>query len=99
MIVLDAPTPFDGMIAFLLISIRLAAMFLAGPLFSAAVVTLPQRIALTLGVTIALYGTIDVPKMDFISVQGLIVVAQEILVGAFIGFFMQFAFSAVTFSG
>ena len=99
MIVLDAPTLFDGLIAFLLISIRLASMFLAGPLFSAAVVTLPQRIALTLGVTIALYGTIDVPKIDFISVQGLVVVAQEIMVGATIGFFMQFAFAAVTFSG
>jgi len=99
MIVLDAPTLFDGLIAFLLISIRLGSMFLAGPLFSAAVITLPQRIALTLGVTIALYGTIDVPKIDFISVQGLVVVAQEIMVGATIGFFMQFAFAAVTFSG
>ena len=36
MIVLDSPTLFDGMAAFLLVSIRLGAMFLAGPLFSAA---------------------------------------------------------------
>jgi flagellar biosynthetic protein FliR len=99
MIVLDVPTLYDGMLVFLLISIRLGAMFLAGPLFSAAVVTLPQRIALTMGVTIALYGTIPVPKIDFISFQGLIVISQEILVGSLIGFFMQFAFSAVTFSG
>ncbi len=99
MIVLDSPTLFDGMVAFLLVSIRLGAMFLAGPLFSAAVVTLPQRIALTMGVTIALFGTVDVPKIDFISMQGFILVAQEILVGSLIGFFMQFAFSAVTFAG
>ena len=99
MIVLDAPTLFDGMVAFLVISIRMGSMFLAAPLFSAAAVNLPQRTALTMGMTVAVFSAVKPPQIDYFSAQGFVVLAQEVIIGTMIGFFMQFAFATVTFAG
>jgi flagellar biosynthesis protein FliR len=99
MIVLDDATLYSTGVAFFLISIRLAAMILAAPLFSAAAITLPIRIALVMSLAAVLTPTLNVPPVSLISLTGFLLIAQEILLGLAIGFIMQIAFAAVAMAG
>ncbi len=99
MIVLEDSALFAGLVSFFLISVRLSAMMLAAPFFSAATISVPMRVALALGLAVILTAKIKTPTTDLLSVPGFLVVMQEVLIGTAIGFVLQLAFAAVAMAG
>lgn len=99
MIVLDDASLFTTGVTFFLISIRLAAMILAAPLFSAAAITLPIRIALVMSIAAIITPTVTVQLPNLASLNGFLIITQEILLGLSVGFIMQLAFAAVAMAG
>ena len=99
MIVLDDKTLFEGLAAFMLLSVRLGAMMLAAPFYSAAAISVPVRVLLTVTLSIVMIGAVPVPQVDVLSWQGAIALAREALIGAAIGFVMQLAFAAIAVAG
>ncbi len=99
MIVLQDTALFQGLAAFFLVSVRISAMMLAAPIYSAGSVSTPMRILLTLGIAGVLVGVVPVPQIDLLTVQGALAVAREALIGIAIGFVVQIAFAAVAVAG
>ena len=99
MIVLEQSDILNFVSNFMLISIRLSAMFLIAPFFSAATISIPIRILVTVGIAILMISVIETPTFDPFSVRGILLLIQEALIGATIGFVMQLAFAAVSVSG
>ena len=77
--------------------IRISAMLMAAPVFGARMV--PVRVRLALAVTLAwiLSPTVypDVAVIDPISAEGLMVGAQQVMIGLAMGFTLQMVFSAM----
>ena len=98
MIVLEQSDLLNFVSNFMLISVRLSAMFLIAPFFSAATISIPIRILVTVSIAILMISVIDTPSLDPFSVRGILLLIQEALIGATIGFVMQLAFAATTSS-
>jgi len=58
MILLGQDVLMKELVAFMLLAVRMGAMFAAAPILSATAVTLPIRIALTLAVTLAIASSV-----------------------------------------
>jgi flagellar biosynthetic protein FliR len=99
MIVLQEDFVMGKLADFFLLSIRLSALFLAAPILSASAVSLPIRIALTLGITVVLAGVVPVPKVDIASPAGVMMIFGEALIGLTIGLIFQLAFAALAIAG
>jgi len=99
MIVLDNATLLDTLVAFMLVSVRISAMLLAAPLFSASSVSIPIRITTALAISVMLVQAVATPKVDILSPAGALAVAGEAIVGAAIGFLFQIGFAAVSLAG
>lgn len=54
MIILDNAALLDTLVAFMLVSIRISAMMLAAPIFSASSVSIPIRIVISLAIGVML---------------------------------------------
>ncbi|MEZ0232610.1 MAG: flagellar biosynthetic protein FliR [Methylophilaceae bacterium] len=79
---------------------RVLAMIAASPIFSHGAI--PTRVQAGVGVLITLATMPMLPPMphfDIISLQGLLILAQQILIGAAIGLSMRIVFSAVEMAG
>jgi flagellar biosynthetic protein FliR len=99
MIVLDDAQLYATGLSFFLISLRLSAMVLAAPLFSAAAITAPIRIALVMSIAAILTPVVPAPQLNIMSAAGFITIAQEIILGLSIGFIMQMVFAAIAMAG
>jgi flagellar biosynthetic protein FliR len=99
MIILSDEFLMQTVATFLLLTVRLSAFFLVAPLFSASAVTLPIRIAIMMGLTIALMGSIVVPTIDLFSPAGVAVIAHEVVIGISVGIIFQIAFAGVAMAG
>ncbi len=99
MMVLDNATLLDTLVAFMLVSVRISAMLLAAPLFSASSVSIPIRIATALAISVMLVQAIPTPKIDLYSPEGALALAGEAIIGAAIGFLMQLGFAAAQLAG
>ena len=99
MIVLDNAQLLDQLAVFMLVSIRITALFLAAPFFSAASITVPMRIITTMAIAALMVGAIKAPRIDVFSPAGAVALANEALIGAIIGFMFQMVFSAVSMAG
>jgi flagellar biosynthetic protein FliR len=99
MIVLDDAELMNGLLTFFLLSLRLSAMFLAAPIFSAASITVPVRVMMTVTLAAALYGSVRVPAVELLSIPGALLITRELLIGIAMGFIMQLAFAAVAMAG
>ena len=99
MIILDNATLLDTLVAFMLVSIRISAMLLAAPLFSASSVSIPIRIVTSLAIAVMLVQAVPTPKIDLLSPMGALAIAGEVIVGAAIGFIFQLGFAAVQLAG
>ena len=89
MIVLDNATLLDTLVAFMFVSVRISAMLLTAPLFSASSVSIPIRIITALAIAVMLVQAVATPKVDIISPIGMLALAGEAIVGAAIGFLFQ----------
>lgn len=99
MIVLDAPHLLDTLVTFMLISVRISAMLITAPLFSAAAITVPVRIVTALSISILMLEAIYPPVIDILSPRGILAIAGEAVIGLIIGFMFQLAFAAVAMAG
>ena len=99
MIVLDSATLLDTLVAFMLLSVRISAMLLAAPLFSASSVSIPIRVITALAIAVMLLQAVPTPKVDILSPAGALALAGEAIVGAAIGFLFQLGFAAVQLAG
>jgi flagellar biosynthetic protein FliR len=99
MILLNQDLVMKELVAFMLLAVRIGALFAAAPILSATAVSLPIRIALTMALTIALASTLKVPDVDLLSPIGALTLAREALLGLSIGLVFQLAFAAINVAG
>jgi flagellar biosynthesis protein FliR len=80
--------------------LRISAFYLAIPVIGARVVPARLRIILALFTTMALVPVLPpIPIISFLSVQGFMVVIQEVLIGLALGFSMQIVMHVFLLAG
>lgn len=100
MIVVDEPTLLDGLRRFVVVMCRLSALFFSAPILSASSVSVPIRIAISVALTLMLMAAVPVPdSLDPLSLSGVVLLLQEVLIGLTLGFALLVAFSAVALAG
>lgn len=87
-------------VALLFAMLRIGAAFMIAPVFSALGLPLLVRIALSAAIGFLVLGTAAVaPPADPVSLAGLAMAVQEILIGLALGFILQIAFAAPLLAG
>ena len=80
--------------------VRISAMLMIAPVYGASSFPVRIRVVLAVLVTAALYPVLDPVKgIDPVSLQGFIVLAQQVIIGAAMGFFLQMAFQLLVIAG
>lgn len=90
----------DGLPQYLWPFLRVSALFLVAPVFSAT--NIPVRVRVILGLAVAALLAPLVPvesTVDVLSASGLLLAAREIVTGVIMGFLVQLAFAAVIVAG
>lgn len=80
---------------------RIAAMVMVAPIFSSNFVSPRTRLLLTLAVSMVIIPSIstEMPQVEPLSATGLLIIAQQILIGACMGFILQLLFNAFIVAG
>ena len=80
--------------------LRASAMFYAAPVFSARALPTPLRVLLAASVSLLVVPFLpEVAAFEPLSLEGLLRIAQEVLLGAMMGFAIAMAFSVLTQAG
>ena len=81
--------------------IRIAAMIMVAPIFSSNFLSARTRIIIALAISIVLVPNIpaNVPTVEPLSMEGFLIIAQQILIGACMGFMLQLLFNAFIVAG
>lgn len=81
--------------------IRIGAMVMAAPIFSANYISARFRLFIALVITMVVVPTINtpMPEINAISGNGLLLIAQQILIGVCLGFMLQLLFNAFIIAG
>lgn len=79
--------------------LRIGAMLIAVPILSIDAVTVRIRVLVTLILTIFIYPFIEWPVIDPISAEGLFEIFNQLLIGIFMGLFLQIVTAAVVLGG
>ncbi|WP_091712603.1 flagellar biosynthetic protein FliR [Methylophaga sulfidovorans] len=81
--------------------IRIAAMVMVAPIFSSNFLSTRTRIIIALAISIILVPNtpVNMPSVEPLSVEGLLIIAQQILIGACMGFMLQLLFNAFIVAG
>ena len=80
--------------------LRASAMFYAAPVFSARALPTPLRVLLAASVSLSVVPFLpEVAAFEPLSLEGLLRMAQEVLLGAMMGFAIAMAFSVLTQAG
>ena len=80
--------------------VRIAAMVAAIPIFSSSFVPMKARLMLAIGFTIVIAPLVpEVPVIDALSLQGVLLILQQILIGIFMGFIFHMVFAVFTIGG
>jgi len=80
--------------------VRISAMLMIAPVYAASSFPVRIRIVLAVLVTAALYPVIEPVKgVDPISLQGILILGQQVIIGAAMGFFLQMAFQLLVIAG
>jgi len=80
--------------------IRIGAMFFAAPILGTRMVPVRVRVIMAATLTLLVAPSLpDIPVVDVFSVSGFLIVLQQILIGATMGFVLQLIFSAVVMAG
>lgn len=86
--------------AFIWPFVRIAAMTMATPLFSARTVPMRIRLALALAITMVVAPLLPpMPRIDPFSMAALVILLQQMLIGITFGFMIQLVFSAIITGG
>ena len=80
--------------------VRIAAMMMAMPVFTSNFIPMRVRTMLALALTVIIAPVIpQVPLIDAVSVNGMLLILQQALIGIVMGFIFHFVFSAFTIGG
>ena len=79
--------------------LRISALSLAAPLVSLRVVSVRIRVAVALVLTIFIYPTLELPVIDPVSAQGLMLITRELLVGLLFAVVLQVVNAALVVAG
>ncbi|WP_028239474.1 flagellar biosynthetic protein FliR [Stutzerimonas azotifigens] len=86
--------------AFLLPLFRIASMLMVMPIIGTQLVPTRVRLYLSLAIAVVLVPTLPpMPEVEALSLRALVLVAQEVLVGAMMGFVLQLFFHLFIVSG
>lgn len=80
---------------------RIAAMVMVAPIFSSNFISQRSRILMAVAISIVIVPNIpvQVPQVDALSAEGLLIIAHQILIGACMGFMLQLLFNAFIVAG
>lgn len=79
---------------------RIAAMVMAAPVFSGQSVSSRFRLAMAVAITLVVAPVIpEPPSVDFMSLPGIFIVFQQILIGVAIGLGLNLVFASVIIAG
>lgn len=79
---------------------RVLGMIAAAPILSHRAMPNPVKLGLGLGLTLIIAPAIPlVPKLDIFSMQGLMILTQQLIIGLAIGFSIRIVFAAVEMAG
>lgn len=80
---------------------RIAALVMAAPIFSSNFVNIRARLMIAIAISLVVVPTIpyDMPAVEPLSADGLLIVAHQILIGAAMGFMLQLLFNAFIIAG
>lgn len=79
---------------------RVSALFMALPIFTGHSVPMRVRALFAIIVTFALLPTLPpMPEVQLLSVPGLFIIVQQVLIGTAIGFVLHMMFAAIIFGG
>lgn len=80
--------------------LRLSALFLSAPVFSAAAFPVRTRVLLAVLVTAVVTPSLPAPPdVDIVSGEGLLIAGQQIVIGLAMGFLLQMVFAAAVVAG
>lgn len=80
--------------------LRLSALFLASPIFSASSFPVRGRVILAVLVTALIMPSLpDMPTVEPLSATGLLFAGQQVVIGFAMGFILQMVFAAVVIAG
>lgn len=86
--------------SFLLPLFRIASLLMTMPVIGTQLVPMRVRLYLSLAIVVVLMPTLPpAPVVEGISLQALVLIAQEILIGAMLGFALQLFFHAFVVAG
>nr|WP_298112947.1 flagellar biosynthetic protein FliR [uncultured Pseudomonas sp.] len=86
--------------SFLLPLFRIAALFMVMPIIGTQLVPTRVRLYLALAVCMVVMPTLPaMPQVDAISLSTFLLIAQEVLIGAMLGFTLQLFFQAFVIAG
>ncbi|TBU95397.1 flagellar biosynthetic protein FliR [Phytopseudomonas dryadis] len=86
--------------SFLLPLFRIAALLMVMPIIGTQLVPTRVRLYLALAISMVLVPSLPpMPQVDAISLQALLLIAQEVLVGVMLGFVLQLFFHAFVVAG
>ncbi len=79
---------------------RISAMLMAIPVVGTRLVSVRIRVVLAMSIAFLVMPLLpDVPALDPLSVEGLLVSAQQVLIGLAMGFILQLVMAALTIAG
>ncbi len=80
---------------------RIAAMVMVAPIFSSNFISQRSRLLMAVAISIAIVPNIpvQVPQVEALSAEGLLIIAHQILIGACMGFMLQLMFNAFIVAG
>lgn len=97
---IDADTVLEMVSAYIWPFIRIAAIFTLTPILGTRLIPKRTRIGLALALTVIIVPIIPpTPDIDPISLQGLLVTANQLLIGFIMGFMIRMVFSAIETGG
>jgi flagellar biosynthetic protein FliR len=80
--------------------VRIGAMLMAAPLFGARTVPVRIRMGLAVLLTVLMLPVVPPPPaVDPLSAPGVLILAQQVLIGAAMGFILQMVFGALSQAG
>ena len=85
---------------FLLPLFRIAAVLMVMPIIGTQLVPQRVRLYMSLAITVLLVPVLpDMPQVDALSLRSLLLIAEQVLIGAMLGFSLQLFFHIFVFAG
>lgn len=80
--------------------VRISAMLMIAPIYAASSFPVRIRVVLAVLVTVALYPVLEPVKgVEPVSLHGFIILGNQVIIGAAMGFFLQMAFQLLVIAG